>query len=152
LAAARNGHYPSTTKLLELQQLAAQSVGTKDLARVRGLTFEQQQLIAELALIEQHVQALDAEITQVLDTSREGRILTSIPGIGPMQAAVTIAAIGSIANFDRPAQLKAYCGLWVGAHATAVRQDAGPRQADTAWRTCAEAGAVLGSVGGDPRR
>jgi transposase len=110
LAAARSGHYPSTGQLLALQQLAAESIGTKDLARVRGLTFEQQQLIAELTLMEQHVAALDAEIAQVLVTSREGRILTSIPGIGPMQAATIIAAIGSMANFDRPAQLKAYCG------------------------------------------
>jgi transposase len=151
LAAARSRHYPSTAKLLALQQLAAQSIGTKELARVRGLTFEQAQLIAELTLMEPHVEALDAEIAQVLGTSREGRILTSIPGIGAMQAAVIMAAIDSIANFDRPAQLKSYGG-WVGAHATAVRQDAGPRQVDTTWRACAEAGAVLGSVGGDARR
>jgi transposase len=110
LQAARSGHYPSTGQLLALQQLAAESIGTRDVARARGLTFEQQQLIAELALLEQHVVALDAEITQVLATSREGRMLTSIPGIGPMQAATIIAALGSIANFDRPAQLKAYCG------------------------------------------
>jgi transposase len=110
LQAARSGHYPSTSQLLALQQLAAESIGTKDLARVRGLTFEQQQLITELVLLEQHVVAVDAEILQVLATSREGRILTSIPGIGSMQAATIIAAIGSIANFDRPAQLKAYCG------------------------------------------
>jgi hypothetical protein len=110
LPAARRGHYPSTGQLLALQQLAAESIGTKDLARVRGLTFEQHQLIAELALLEQHVVALDAAIAQVLATSREGRMLTSIPGIGPMQAATIIATIGSIANFDRPAQLKAYCG------------------------------------------
>jgi len=110
LVAARSGHYPSTTNLLTLQQLAADSIGTKDVARVRGLAFEQQQLIAELTLLEQHIVALEAEIAQVLVTSREGRILMSIPGIGPMQAATIIAAIGSIANFDRPAQLKAYCG------------------------------------------
>jgi Transposase IS116/IS110/IS902 family len=34
----------------------------------------------------------------------------SIPGIGPTQAATILAMIGNIANFDRPAQLKAYCG------------------------------------------
>lgn len=93
-----------------MQRLAADSIGTKDLARIRGLTFEQAQLIAELELIERHVVALDAELAQTLATSREGRILTSIPGIGAMPAATILATIGSIANFDRPAQLKAYCG------------------------------------------
>jgi hypothetical protein len=74
------------------------------------LTFEQHQLIVELAVIQQHVEALDAEIAQVIAYSREGRILTSIPGIGHIQAAIILAKIGNIANFDRPAQLKAYCG------------------------------------------
>jgi transposase len=110
LLAARQGRQPSNAKLLELQRLAAESIGTKDLARIRGLTFEQAQLIAELTVIDQHVVALDAEMAQTLAASREGQILTSIPGIGVTSAATILAAIGSIANFDRPAQLKAYCG------------------------------------------
>lgn len=107
---ARQGRHPSNGKLLELQRLAAESIGTKDLARIRGLTFEQAQLIAELALIDQHVVALDTEMVQTLTTSREGQILLSLPGMGAIPAATILAAIGSIANFDRPAQLKAYCG------------------------------------------
>lgn len=150
LQAARSGHYPSTAKRLALQQLAAESIGTQDLARGRGLTFEQQPLIAELALIEQHVVALDAEITQVLAPSRERRILTALPGIGPMQAATISAALGSIATFDRPAHLKAYCG-WAPTLGQSG-QDAGPREADAARCACAEADAVFGGVGGDPRR
>jgi transposase len=110
LKAARYYKQPSEANLQRLQDLAAQSIGTKDLARLRGLTFEQQQLIAELELLDQHVVALDTEIAQVLATSREGRILTSLPGIGQIAAATILALIGNIANFDRPAQLKAYCG------------------------------------------
>jgi transposase len=108
--AARQGRHPANAKLLELQRLAAESIGTKDLARIRGVTFEQTQLIAELLLIERHGVALDVELAQTLSTSREGRILTAIPGRGAMPAAAILATIGSIANFDRPAQLKAYCG------------------------------------------
>ncbi|WP_201392160.1 transposase [Ktedonobacter sp. SOSP1-52] len=48
----------------------------------------------------------------MVERSREGKILTSIPGIGPQAAATLIATIGSIANFERPAQLKSYFG-WV---------------------------------------
>ncbi len=110
LLATRRGTYPSTAKLVELQRLATQTIGTHDAARERGLTFEQNQLIVELALLEHHIAALEGEMTQVVAAAREGRILTSIPGIGPIAAATILAAIGNIANFDRPAQLKAYCG------------------------------------------
>ena len=90
--------------------MAAQSIGANDVARMRGLTFEQEQLIVELELLQQHVEALDAEIAHIIAHSREGQIVTSIPGIGPIQAATILAIIGNIANFDRPAQLKSYCG------------------------------------------
>ncbi len=97
-------------KLLELQRLAAQSIGTKEPARLRGLTFEQEQLIAELELIQKHLEQLETEMTQIVENSREGQILASIPGIGPSQAAAIIASIGTIANFERASQLKSYFG------------------------------------------
>ena len=102
----------SDAKLVELQRLAAHSIGAKDPARVHALVFEQKQLIAELNLLGDHLQLLEAEIIQVVEHSREGKILTSIPGIGPQAAATLIATIGTIANFERPAQLKSYFG-WV---------------------------------------
>ena len=97
-------------KLLRVQELAAYSIGTKDPARLRGLVFEQTQLIAELTLIQQHLAQLDGEMMRIVAACREGQILTSIPGIGPTQAAAIIASIGNIANFTRAAQLKAYFG------------------------------------------
>lgn len=112
LQATRIGHYPSAARLAELQRLAAESIGTKDVGRLRGLVFEQEQLIHELVFIQRHLEHLEAEITQIVAHSREGQILTSIPAIGPIQAAMIIAVIGNIANFARPAQLKAYFG-WV---------------------------------------
>jgi len=102
----------SDAKLRELQRLAAQSIGTREPARVRGLVVEQKQLIGELDLIVEHITELDTEILHVVEDSREGKILTSIPGIGPLAAATLIALIGNIANFERAAQLKSYVG-WV---------------------------------------
>lgn len=110
LQAARVGHHPSDAKLVELQRLAGQSIGTKDLARLRGLIFEQAQLIRELDLLQRHLEQLEAEITQVVEHCREGQILLSIPGIGPFHAATIVALIGNIANFSRPSQLKSYFG------------------------------------------
>jgi transposase len=49
---------------------------------------------------------LEAEIVQVIERSREGKILTSIPGIGLQAAATLIAMIGNSANFERASQLK----------------------------------------------
>jgi transposase len=102
----------SDAKLQELQRLAAQSIGTKDPARMRGLVVEQKQLICELHLLAEHLAQLETEIAQVVEGSRAGQILTSIPGIGSQAAATLIALIGNIANFDRAAQLKSYVG-WV---------------------------------------
>jgi transposase len=110
LTAARVGRHPSDAKLALLQQLAAQSIGTRDLGRLRGLVFEQGQLIRELKLLQEHLRQLEEEITRIIAQSREGRILTSIPPIGPIQAATLIAAIGHINNFSKAAELKAYLG------------------------------------------
>jgi hypothetical protein len=41
------------------------------------------------------------EVMQVVEHAREGQILISIPGIGPLQAAIPTALIGNIVNFDR---------------------------------------------------
>jgi transposase len=102
----------SNAKLLELQHLAGQSIGVTDPARVHGLVLAQKQLMAELKLLEEHLAELETEIIQGVEQSREGKILTSIPGIGPMAAAMLIATIGNIANFERASQLKSYFG-WV---------------------------------------
>jgi transposase len=102
----------SDAKLLELQRLATQSIGIKDPARVNALVFEQKQLIAELRLLGKHLEQLEQHIVQIVEQSREGKILASIPGIGSQAAASLIATIGTIANFERPAQLKSYFG-WV---------------------------------------
>jgi transposase len=110
LQKARVGRYPPDEKLVELQRLASQSIGTKDVGRLRGLVIEQNQIIRELKVLQEHLDQLDAEITQTVEHSREGQIITSIPPIGPIQAATIIASIGHIDNFESAARLKSYFG------------------------------------------
>jgi transposase len=110
LQQARVGPYPPDAKLLALQRLAGQSIGTKDSWRRQGLVLEQSQLIKELRLLQEHIEQLDAVIHQTLETSREGKILSSIIGIGSIQAASIIAHIGHIDNFESAAALKSYFG------------------------------------------
>ncbi len=85
-------------------------MGTKDAAQLRGLVFEQKQLLEELALLQYHLEELEAEMMQIIEISREGQVLLSIPGLGPIQAAIIMAMIGNIANFSRPSQLKSSFG------------------------------------------
>jgi transposase len=100
----------SSAKLLELQRQAAQSIGIKEVARLRGLVLVQTQLIKELQMLQEHIQQLDKEIGGIVEQAREGQILLSFPGIGPIMAATSIAAIGSIHNFPSVASLKSYFG------------------------------------------
>ena len=79
---------------------------------VGSLVIEQKQLIRELDLIGQHLAELEAEMIQIVGNCREGKILTSLPGVGPLAAATLIAFIGTIANFERASQRKAH--IWAG--------------------------------------
>jgi len=110
LREVRKKNFPSEAQLVQLQQLAASSIGTKEPGRLRGLTLEQSLLIKELRLIQEHLERLENEIGLLVEQSREGQILTSIPPIGPIFAATIIATVGNIANFSRPSQLKSYFG------------------------------------------
>ena len=102
--------FPSDAQLLTLQRLAAETIGSKDGDRQRGLLLEQSLLIKELRIVEEHLQILHTTITEIVSHSREGQILLSIPPIGPIQAATVIATIGNIANFERACELKSYFG------------------------------------------
>jgi transposase len=100
----------SDAKLLDLQRLAVDSIGMKDLARQRSLVLEQTQFIRELRLLREHVEQLETEIVRIVEQAREGQILRSFPCIGPVMAAAMLAAIGSIHNFPSASALKAYFG------------------------------------------
>jgi hypothetical protein len=117
LCAVKGPFRPSRQQVAHLQALAAQSIGVRDSPRLESLIFEQDQLIHELQLLQQHLDALEAKEEQILEASREGHILRSIPGIGVHAAAAILAAIGNIDNFPTAAALKAYFG-W----APAIRQ------------------------------
>lgn len=99
----------SDARLLELQRLATSSIGIKDPIRQRSLILEQKQLIQELQLLQSHLHQLEDEIKTIVDQERESQILSSM-GLGPIQVATIIAAIGSILNFPNAGCLKSYFG------------------------------------------
>jgi hypothetical protein len=82
-------------------------IGTKDAARQRGLLLEQELLIKELLLIQEHLRRLEGEICQIVEQCRGGKILLSIPPMSPLAAATLLAGIGHIANFADAAHPRA---------------------------------------------
>jgi transposase len=110
LRAVRTKGFPTDAQLLQLQQLARETIGIKDVDRQRGLLFEQGLLIKELQLIQEHLALLQTTITDIVTTCREGQILLSMPPTGSIQAATIIATMGNIANFEKASELKSYFG------------------------------------------
>jgi transposase len=110
LREVRRRNHPSEAELTLLQQIADQSIGTKNLARQHSLLLEQDLLIKELRLIQDHLERLEREISQIVEQCREGKILLSIPPISPLAAAAILAAIGHIENFEDAGHLKSYFG------------------------------------------
>ena len=110
LYALRARNLPSNAKLAQLQALAAQTIGVRDVASQRALAFEQSVLIEELLMLQRNIEKLEGQIDAVVANSREGQILTSVPGIGTQMAAVLIAAIGNVLNYPTDGHLKAYLG------------------------------------------
>ncbi len=110
LLATRKRTRPSRANMEDLQKLATHTIGTKDSSRLIALALEQKQLIKELQVSNEHIEELDSKIAAAIAESREGKILLSMPAIGVNQAAMLIAGIGSIANFESAAKLRAYSG------------------------------------------
>ena len=102
--------FPSEANLLRLRHLAEQTIGIKNMDRLRGLKVEQELLIKELRLVQEHVERLGTEIAAIVKNCREGQILLSMPPTGPVQAATIIATVGNIANFETASELKCYFG------------------------------------------
>ena len=123
LCEARVGTRPSKENLTRLQQLAAQSIGTKDVNRQRGLMLEQKQMMKELKLLQAHLEELDTEICHIVEHSREGQILLSMLVIGPIEATAIISAIGYIENFASAAALKSYFGWAPKREQTGISDD-----------------------------
>ncbi len=110
LRVCKIGRRPSDDKLLLLQELARTSIGVKNPATLAVVAMEQQQMITELRLLRKHLAAVEAQITTLVESSRQGQILMSIPPIGAIQAGILLAHIEHIANFPNAAALKGYCG------------------------------------------
>lgn len=123
IKACRTWRRPGDKALRRLQVLAEHTIGIKEPGRVKALVVEQRQLIAALRLLQKQTDEIEAEITAIITTSREGQILLSFGVIGANEAAAIIAVIGSISNFESAAKLKGYAGWFPTQNQTGISKN-----------------------------
>jgi transposase len=100
---------PQGRRKLELHLetlLAAEQVSIS--ARTRLLIEDQR---AEWRELDRRIQAFDEEFASQARTDEAARLLTTIPGIGPLNATALVAAVGKAETFGRGRDLAAWLGL-----------------------------------------
>jgi transposase len=87
---------------------AARSVG-----RHHGHVYELQvrYLCDDLRLLKKRIREIEGDIGQLLNQHEVGKLLTTIPGVGPQTSARIIAEVGDPTQFASPATLAAFIGL-----------------------------------------
>lgn len=70
------------------------------------------------ASLQEESDRLDAVFREWCRSSKEARLLMSIPGVGPLVAACVVAQVGDIKRFSCPGKLCAYAGLVPKVHSS----------------------------------
>jgi transposase len=96
-------------------QAARSSIGSKVVAS--ALEECMRDLLYELEHLEDRIGFFTKEIEDRLSLT-PGRILISIPGVGPVTAATIISEIGDISQFGSADTLVCYCGLIPSSHSS----------------------------------
>ena len=93
----------------DMMRAANSSIGVKEglrSARMRILN-----LIDELEYFEIKVAGIETEMESVMDTLQLGKILQSVPGVGPIISAAFLGEVGDINRFDNWKQVRSLAGL-----------------------------------------
>lgn len=103
----RLGAKRAAAKAQKIQDAAASSFGVKLAADI--MAFQVRQELEQIQLMEKHVAALDEEIAALY--CKFDCTLETMPGLGPVLAAVVLSEIGDISRFSVPEKLVAYAGI-----------------------------------------
>lgn len=91
-----------------LTELLGKEAGSSLTPRMRTLVAEVRERWQGL---DRRIAALDAEFAEQARTDENARRLTTIPGIGALNATALVAAIGDVSTFARGRDLAAWLGL-----------------------------------------
>lgn len=93
------------SRAIELKNLASNSVGINNYA----LSIQIKMTIELIELLESQIKNIEEQVSDFIKKS--DNVITSIPGISYMTAAIIISEIGDINRFDDPGQVLAFAGL-----------------------------------------
>jgi len=92
-------------RAIELKKLASNSIGINNSA----LCIQIKMTIELIELLESQINDVEKRVGDFIKKS--DNVITSIPGIGDMTAAIIISEIGDINRFNNPGQVLAFAGL-----------------------------------------
>lgn len=92
-------------RAIELKRLASKSVGINNSA----LCIQIKMTINQIELLESQIKDIEKQVKEFIE--KNDNVITSIPGISFMTAAIIISEIGDINRFDNPNQVLAFAGL-----------------------------------------
>jgi transposase len=80
------------------------------------------ELAKEVLSLKDRIESIDEELKQRFFARPEARILTSLPGMGPILGAEFLVAAGDLSAFESADRLAAYAGLVPAAHDSGKRK------------------------------
>ena len=93
------------SRAVELKNLASNSVGINN----NALCIQIKMTIELIELLESQIKDIEKQVSDFIKKS--DNVITSIPGIADMTAAIIISEIGDINRFNNPGQVLAFAGL-----------------------------------------
>ncbi len=93
------------SRTVELKNLASNSVGINN----NALCIQIKMTIELIELLESQIKDIEKQVSDFIKKS--DNVITSIPGIADMTAAIIISEIGDINRFNNPGQVLAFAGL-----------------------------------------
>jgi transposase len=103
-------------RMILMRRLREDGLGALQVsARTRQLL---QELLDECAMLDRRIRAYDEEFADMTRSDQQARRLSSIPGIGVINATALLAAVGDGSAFARGRDLAAWLGLTPRQHST----------------------------------
>ena len=109
LLAADGRAWVSVAKLEQLQAVARQSIGAREGAA--GMERALRDTLLELDSLETRLEQIEEEISRLLVQVDETRIITSVPYVGSMTAAVLLGETGGLGQYSCAAAVLKLAGL-----------------------------------------
>lgn len=101
-------------KAIQIKSVCKSSIGINRFVGNEAFVFQLQQQLEQIEFIQGHIDQVEDRINELY--SRFPCFLHTIKGLGAVSAAVILAEVGNIDNFDDPKKLVAFAGIDPSVH------------------------------------